>query len=153
MGYIYGHDGRLACDYCGATGGVRKHRCPFGWCQAYAACPACRKKHARHFTKATHRARGCEQKHLELEAERERERELLAAGEAARCSALQAGEGRVHVLFKRADGTTTGFYMSQPTYRSLPLVEPFTPDDYRQHGELEAAPPTFHGGATTKQIV
>lgn len=51
MGFCYGYNpltGRqvLACDICGHTGGCRKLRCPYGYCQAWAVCrkPQCRAK-------------------------------------------------------------------------------------------------------------
>lgn len=48
MGFSYSINPRtgrqsLACDFCGTSGGVRKIRCPYGYCQAWATCPACRK--------------------------------------------------------------------------------------------------------------
>ena len=47
MGYSYtvhpgGHD-TLDCDACPTTGGVRKHRCPVGWCPSIALCTSCAK--------------------------------------------------------------------------------------------------------------
>jgi hypothetical protein len=42
MGYSYDRaTGRLCCDNCGMDGGVRKRRCPAGWCPPWALCPAC----------------------------------------------------------------------------------------------------------------
>ena len=41
MGAIY-INGRVACDRCGRTGGVRKVCCPFGNCPSIRACAGCR---------------------------------------------------------------------------------------------------------------
>lgn len=40
MGYSYMR-GRLVCDHCGRTGGVRKRRCPANWCPPPAYCSDC----------------------------------------------------------------------------------------------------------------
>lgn len=47
MGYSYGMNpvtGRmmLACDNCSAIGGVRRVKCPAGWCPSAALCAKCR---------------------------------------------------------------------------------------------------------------
>lgn len=47
MGFCYQMSGGrklLCCDVCGTAGGVRKQRCPAGYCPAVAVCPACRAK-------------------------------------------------------------------------------------------------------------
>jgi len=42
MGFCYDSHGRLCCDLCGSSGGVRKVRCPVNWCSPIAVCPKCR---------------------------------------------------------------------------------------------------------------
>jgi len=43
MGYCY--EGRkLCCDNCGVAGGVRKRKCPYGYCPAAALCNRCAKR-------------------------------------------------------------------------------------------------------------
>lgn len=156
MGYCYTKSGLLCCDICGRSGGVRKRKCPFGYCQPIAACPSCKKERAKIFTKEHHRERGCEKRSLELKAKLKKEAELLESGQAVRCSAMGVREGseyKVHVLFRKKDKTCIGFYMSKETYDALPLSKPFTPDDYRQHGELIPAPPEFNYGVTSKMVV
>ena len=66
----------------------------------------------------------------------------------------------VHVLFKiRQDVmlcgkelTYIGFYMPTQVYHAVKKVNA-TPDDYRQHGELQPAPAIFSNGSTTKEMV
>ena len=38
MGYCYDSKNRLCCDVCGTAGGVRKIKCPVGYCQSIATC-------------------------------------------------------------------------------------------------------------------
>lgn len=146
MGYSY-VGGSLCCDFCDMPGGVRKYRCPFGYCQALAACPPCRKTHARVFTKEAHRELGCEKYHEEFVARQALEKLLLAKGQAVRCSALSIkhnGKDVVHVLFKKADGACVGFYMDHTTYDAIPILTPATPKDYREFGILRKAPADYH---------
>lgn len=43
MGYVYEYGtNRLVCDGCGRTGGVRKVKCPVGWCPPPALCASCK---------------------------------------------------------------------------------------------------------------
>lgn len=72
-----------------------------------------------------------------------READLLAAGRAVRSSAVNIGEGRVHVLFRRADRSSEGRYMSAETYRAVSFDGPATPEDYAAHGTVEPAPADF----------
>jgi hypothetical protein len=143
MGYCYDHHGRLCCDICGEAGGARKYACPFGYCQATAACKKCRAEKASHFGTAAHREYGCERAHKRFAAQNARRAALLEAGHPVRCSALVAGTNGVHVLFDYQDRRTVGYYMSHATYDAIPLLEPATPDDYRAHGELRDAPSAF----------
>ncbi len=152
MGFCYTNDGRLCCDICGAAG-AKKYRCPFGYCQATAACPRCRRERDELFGRAAHREHGCERLHNEYQAQQDEREAMLGDGKALRCSALGDDSGRVHVLFRRHDGQCEGWYMSSETYRSIPLGDNATPDDYRQHGVLSPAADSFSGGRTTKQVV
>jgi hypothetical protein len=121
MGYCYeaykGKRGRLCCDLCGNAGGVRKIRCPFGYCQATAACPACRKAHPEVFSKATHQNRGCEAAHLKFKADMRERETLLASGAYILKSGLGVGEyGMVHAIFE-SKVATTGRYIPEDIYR------------------------------------
>ncbi len=87
MGYSYdARTGRLCCDSCGIDGGVRRVRCPFGWCPADALCAECRVKYASRTTKETHRANGCEASSDRFHAEEAEKVRLLEAGELVRCA-------------------------------------------------------------------
>lgn len=145
MGYSYtsvnGKCGRLCCDSCGSDEKVRKVKCPYGWCPAPALCPDCRHKHAHELTPAAHAQ--CKASVERSAALHERERQLLAAGIPVRCSALNAGDNGVHVLFRLADGKTLGYYMEDETYAAIPYYQPATPDDYLKFGELTIAPADF----------
>lgn len=44
MGYTYDMKGRLCCDFCCKSGGVRRIECPYGYCQPWATCPDCRRE-------------------------------------------------------------------------------------------------------------
>ena len=82
-----------------------------------------------------------------------------AKGLAVRCSASASPApdwpDRVHVLFE-AGNSTIGKYMSQATYRAIPLgcnIEAnATPEDYAQFGLVVDGPPTYEYGAITKQV-
>ena len=153
MGYCW-QGKKLVCDICGHAG-ARKYRCPFGYCSPAAACSKCRKEHTKKFGKAAHRAHGCEENHNRFMAERALEQSLLDSGFALRCSVKQAGPDRVHVLFRKKDNSTIGFYMKDATYASYPLGVPVTPEMYKdkQGYLLEIAPPTYEYGNVTKQLV
>ena len=150
MGYSYTMSGLLCCDNCGASGGVRKRRCPFGYCPAAALCVACNRAYPQ--TRDVHRVQGCEEGHRQFVARERYVAELLAKGQAVRCSALGQPHGRVHVLFRRADGTTEGRYMASDTYDAIRIGEVATPADFAAFGPVEAAPPDFGSGRTSKQV-
>ena len=150
MGYSYSR-GLLCCDICGKTGGVKKYRCPFGYCQAVAACPTCRKNHTKTFGKAFHREMGCERRHQEFRQHEQERDDMIAAGGAVRCSALSGPDEMVHVLFRTKTGTV-GYYMSHHTYDAIDLFTNSTPDDYRKHGPIREAPAEYFNGTTTKEV-
>lgn len=65
MGFCY--QGKLlCCDHCGHAGGVRKMRCPFGYCPSVAFCAECRKNKKDYLSKAKHREMGCEVAHAKF---------------------------------------------------------------------------------------
>lgn len=142
MGYSYTvtADGRelLDCDVCGNSGGVRKIRCPFGYCQAIAICPKCRAEHPEYVSKAGHKEQGCERRHEAFMAEREKEARLIAEGRFVRCAALQHN-GRVKVCFRGKDGAEVYYWMSHETYDALPLAAVFAVEDYEKYGPLTRA--------------
>ena len=67
------------------------------------------------------------------------EQKLLADGEAVRCAAVNTDtpQGKmVKVWFKQAKKPDIAFLMAENTYHALPIMEPYTPDNYREFGEL-----------------
>ena len=155
MGYSYDAiTGLLACDICGNCGGVRKYHCPFKWCQPTAACRDCRTNKPEYFSVKTHRETGCEKHHLKFQEEQAKTTRLLSEGQAVRCSALgvdRKGGYAVHVLFRKHDRSTIGYYMSKQVYDSFPLATPVTPKDFKAFGKLTRAPATFYDECTTKE--
>ncbi len=138
MGYSYSLDGKLCCDGCSRAGGVRKRRCPYGYCQSPALCAPCLRK-----VKADGR---WNKSHLRCKAgmedciRKEQKRlALLDLGHAVRCSALNEGEN-VRVWFRYADGSTVERVMAPETYRAIPLGEPATLADFEKYGAVWAAP-------------
>ncbi len=83
MGFSYGLNYKtgkyqLACDFCGNIGGVRKIKCPYGYCQPYAVCLEC-KKAKRHLLLNTSNANHKNCKH-EMEEQHKLKLEALAGG-------------------------------------------------------------------------
>jgi hypothetical protein len=150
MGYCY-QGGLLCCDVCGNTGGVRKKRCPHGWCQPVAVCPTCNQKpEFKAKWKTAHVA--CKTSSEKYAAEQAREQELLNQGKAVLCSALSTDDNRVHALFRFKDGTTVGRFMSHEAYAAIDHNNgPVTIESYEASFPLEEAPANFHG-ATTKCV-
>ncbi len=140
MGYCYdARTGALACDICDHSGGVRKFKCPFGWCQAIAICPECKAKHPELVTKAYHRKRGCEEQHIKYERLGKERTAMIAAGKFIRSSALWHPKrpGLNVKVFFQGVGVGEIYWMSQKTYDAIPILDVnATPDDYRKHGEV-----------------
>lgn len=113
MGYSYDLSGRLCCDACPVSNGVRKVHCPFGYCPATALCKECRKTHKDKLSKAHHRERGCEKSHLAFQAEQDAEKAHHAAGTYTLKAAvgLFDGTGRVCVTFWLGTGETFRDYI------------------------------------------
>lgn len=138
MGYSY-CNGKLCCDVCGDYGGVRKHRCPFGWCPRIALCPRCKREHPEYLTKAYHREHGnCEENHLRFERERAEELRLLNDGRLIRRSALRHN-GRVKVIFRGKNDKVRAFWMAPRTYGAIELGVPATVEDYKALGKVTRA--------------
>jgi hypothetical protein len=103
MGYCYSQSGGLLCDFCGGIG-AKKYRCPFGYCQPLAACPACHEKHAAEFGRAVHRANGCERAAQRYAADEAAGAAAMAAGEYLLVAGLNAPGDMVHAIFRGKDG-------------------------------------------------
>lgn len=141
MGYCYGPNG-LACDKCDTDIGVRKRPCPVKWCQALALCRACNTM-MRESGDWTRYHETCPTHSAEYHALEKRRAAILAAGKAIRVAALSTDDGRVHVIFRRGDGTEEGWYLTKAVYDAFPLLEPITVEDYAAHGPMEPAPTEF----------
>lgn len=142
MGYCY-CGGKLCCDVCGDYGGVRKYRCPFGWCQKVALCPKCKREHPEYTSKAYHREHGnCEVHHLEFERQKTKELQLLKTGKLLRRSALQhkmKTGWRIKVIFCGLKDKVRAFWMAPRTYRAIELGVPATVEDYKTFGKVTRA--------------
>ena len=144
MGYCYGQNG-LACDKCDTDepdARVRKRPCPVKWCQAPALCAACNRE-IRDSGEWARYHEACPRYMAESRARDAEKERILATGKAIRVAALGMDDGRVHVIFRRADGTEEGWYMSKAAYDAFPLLVPVTPEMYSAHGSMEPAPTEF----------
>ena len=133
MGFSY-LNGKLCCDYCGSTG-ARKYKCPYGYCPSWAACPECRKLHAKDFTKNAHAK--CKTRHEEFVAEEQKRLAVINNGGEVRCAALQHGD-KVKVIFRAAE-KETAYFMNRQTYAAIPLFQIATPEDYSRVGAVVPA--------------
>lgn len=142
MGFSFDDRGRLCCDACPVSGGVRKMRCPWGYCYPVALCAECRKKHKDKLGKKFHREQGCERKH-EIAVQENRERQdKLNAGKLILSSAvgLFDGSGLVRVTFvKLVDNVhkQETFLMHENVYDKRDTMG-HTPtlDDFQKIGEV-----------------
>ena len=134
MGYSYGRsmNGRwiLACDKCGAVGGVRKRKCrytvtdergmnPLPWCPAPALCGPCFK--ALGGTAGIH-GDTCRDAAAHAQSEADAKRARLAAGDKAVNVAYgswhqSVPDGMVLVGFKGLDGVQEHRLMATDVYR------------------------------------
>lgn len=141
MGYSYDRNGRLCCDICDSSGGVRKYRCPFGYCHAIALCPKCKSEHPEYVSKEFHRKHGCDARQKELARFQQERISMQASGKFIRTSALlhpKRPQPNIKVIFSGANGECQGYWMTDKTYYSIPIGElnnP-TPDDYCKFGKV-----------------
>lgn len=112
MGFCYdASTGQLVCDNCGTHGGCRRVKCPAGWCQATALCPACRKDPAVKAKMASYHVESdCAGSAAKFDAEQGAVAALQAAGEYVFCaSSYEDGSDRkkVRCWFRKVDGEPT----------------------------------------------
>lgn len=143
MGFCFDDRGRLCCDACPTSGGVRKMKCPWGYCYPVALCAECRKKHKDKLGKKFHREQGCEQKHFVAVRENAERKAKLDAGKLILASAvgLHDGSGIVRVTFiKLVDGSHVSetFLMHENVYDKRDTMG-HTPtlDDFQKVGEVK----------------
>lgn len=116
MGFCYDMRNRLCCDLCGESGGVRRQKCPSGWCQAYAVCKACM---------PAYRARkadiheGCAHSSANYHAQQAKRQALIDAGELVLASAVNTDDGMTKVWFKGANGIEVERVMTEAQYGQL----------------------------------
>ena len=150
MGYCYDHEGKLCCDFCGKSGGVRRKKCPHGWCQPVAICPVCRKDKEK-MAKESAAHGDCERLSNEAKARDAKVQALLDQDRFIRASALGVhgpdGTELVHVIFRNKDNIVRGFYMESKVYAGIPLSAPATIEDYQSLGNLLPAPTEFQYGS------
>ena len=141
MGYSYDMQNRLCCDTCNAVGGVRKIKCPFGYCPALAMCPTCRKDKANLMSEAHHKENGCEVGHARSIIREYEWKKMLEAGRYLRSSALAHGDYMVKVYFTHKDKPVC-WWMNRQTYDAIPLLRIATIEDYKEYGKVIEAKTT-----------
>jgi len=141
MGNSYDSWGKLCCNVCGQSGGVRKHKCPFGWCPPIALCPKCKREHPEYLSRDGHRKHGCEEQHNRYEAQKAQEALLLKQGKLLRRAALchPKHNNRVKVIFQGAGDKERAFWMAQRTYNAIPVGVPATVEDFKSKGKVTRA--------------
>lgn len=140
MGYCYDMAGRLACDACGKTGGVRKRTCPhrvhyadggsLPYCQPAALCSDCYRKHKAKLHE------GCAAGAAKQNAAEVARKAKLAAGELEVRSAWgdwheTVPTGMTGVLFRNGD---------QQDYRLMPQAD-YQPGDKHWLSDYPTAEP------------
>lgn len=133
MGYTY-ENGRLCCDNCGKSGGVRRRKCTYGWCPPPAVCPDCWKGGVRDKERRFHEER-CKAPAAAYAAKERERQKLLVAGHYLRASACSTSDG-VLVTFRNCDGDEREYLMHRDTYRAIPLGDAATPECFAKHGEI-----------------
>lgn len=140
MGYSYDADGLLCCDVCGGSGGVRKHKCPFGYCPAVALCQKCKHEHPEYLTKEYHREHGnCEEMSKEFERREAEKRSMMEQGKFLRVAALGHDGKGVKVIFRGLNAEERAYFMSRKTYRAIRLLDNVTVEDYKRIGRVTRA--------------
>lgn len=107
MGYSYDAiTNALCCDECGKSGGVRKVKCPFGWCPPPALCAECKAnpKLKVALTKEWHRKNGCEASMLRFQAENQYRAHLAETGHHVLKAGMSVkGTQMVHAIFSNGE--------------------------------------------------
>ena len=105
MGYITDMNGRLCCDFCGTSGGVRRTRCPHNYCQRVAICPACRKEGKRkEFLQFDNGHESCRVAVERMRRRDDLESALLEQGYWVLTSAHRVGDGQVEAWLRNRHG-------------------------------------------------
>lgn len=139
MGFSYSSNG-LCCDFCGKSNpldNVRKIRCPYGWCQAWACCKACKDKklHLASSCGGTTHKETCKASSIEYQKKQDEKQALIEAGYFLRVSALSHGK-MCKVIF-RGKESQKAYWMTNDTYENIPLGLNATVETYERIGKLE----------------
>ena len=132
----------LCCDFCGKSTGdygitfVRKKRCPFGYCQAYATCNLCWEKN----NKEMHLKSKCDVYSREYEERASKKLEILNQGNFIVVSALSHDNFGVKVIFRNKDNQEKAFWIDEGKYPLKNHSETTTlkeyEDKYKEDGLL-----------------
>lgn len=107
----------LCCDFCGKSVGdlgikfVRKKRCPFEYCQAYATCNECWSEN----NKELHLKSKCDVYAREYEERERNKQRILDEGNFIVVSALSHDNG-VKVIFRNKDNQEKAFWIDEDKY-------------------------------------
>lgn len=140
MGFCYGVYG-LCCDFCGISGhGTRKISCPYGYCQAWAVCPDCKKKKLHLYSsctpeKKTHKE-VCKPLHLRFIRIEKAKQAIIESGHFLRVAALSHGD-MCKVIFRGKDKQEKAFWMTNKLYESTSYGRLATIETYQKLGIIE----------------
>lgn len=134
MGFCYSANG-LCCDFCNADHSTRKYvrkiKCPYEYCQAWACCDQCRseKKHmSSSCAEGTHKET-CKELATRADKKEQEKQAILDAGHFVRIAAL-GHEDQVKVIFANKEGKEKAAWMTQKEYRKYPLGVTKTLEDF-----------------------
>lgn len=147
MGYSYDSLGRLACDGCGKTGGVRRRPCPYkvrdecghtlNYCPASAYCAEC------HAARKATRHADCKAGAARSQAEYDARRAVLDAGEHVLSSAVGdwadgVPEGYCRVTFRGRGGQSSVYLIPTAEYDNRgAIVGPIMPRHFPEAQRYE----------------
>jgi hypothetical protein len=121
MGYCYeirGGSRLLCCDVCGTAGGVRKIRCPYGYCPATALCARCRKNETVKAQMKLHCETNCKAAAEAYDAREKATAILLAAGEMVFCTATGKPGNEVAMGFRGETGEVAYLTVDRSIYEA-----------------------------------
>jgi hypothetical protein len=147
MGYCYSHDGKLACDRCHKTGGVRKVPCAYDQCPEPALCGSCRTPEILKARRERCR-KGCKPNRDSQRYYKELCALYLERGE--RCfvgvrvdADDQGGPAIAKAIFKDSAGTVSTYRMTDDTLRAVYKIDgtgswqALRPSDFAAAGHIE----------------
>ena len=127
MGFMY-QGRKLCCDLCGVAGATKVH-CPYGCCNATAACPTCKRTRKDRLSRAAHA--DCAILAAKWDAEESARATLLAEGHWLRRAACDA-DGATKVWFGNRADEVMAVSMPADVYRAIPITVVTTLADYER---------------------